>query len=100
MRIRTCWPSKMIYSSLIMSRDHEQAFSFLMGLSVSAEPWTLDDQQYLNGHVFYRRLKSKEVDLASSTASLRGLSAALIARFVADVPEEWQMFPRNGRMIM
>jgi hypothetical protein len=70
--------------------DHEQAFSFLLALSASAEPWTLDDQQYLTDHVFYRRLKSKEVDLKSFTASLGGLSAALVEGFVAEVPMEWK----------
>jgi hypothetical protein len=70
--------------------DHEQAFSFLLAVSASAEPWTLDDQQYLTDHVFYRRLKSKEIDLASFTASLGGLSAALVEEVVAEVPMEWK----------
>lgn len=79
--------------------DHETAFSFLLDLSPSRTPWTLDDQQYLIHHVFYRRLKSKPINLAGFTASLGGLSDALIAGIVADVPPEWNNdnLPKIGR---
>jgi hypothetical protein len=69
--------------------DHEMAFSFLVTLLPSATPWKLDDQQYLTGHVFYRRLKSKPIDVTGFTASLGGLSDALLEGIVADVPAEW-----------
>jgi hypothetical protein len=69
--------------------DHETAFSFLLDLFPSRTPWNLDDQQYLVEHVFYRRLKSKPIDLTRFAASLSGLSDALIAGIVADVPPEW-----------
>ena len=69
--------------------DHEMAFSFLMVLFPAATPWKLDDQHYLTDHVFYRKLKSKPIDLTGFTASLRGLSDALLEGIVADVPAEW-----------
>ena len=69
--------------------DHETAFSFLLALFPSPEPWKLADQQYLTDHVFYRKLKSKPIDLTGFTASLGGLSDALLAGIVADVPAEW-----------
>jgi len=69
--------------------DHETAFSFLLALLVSATPWKLDDHQYLTDHVFYKILKSKPIDLTGFTASLAGLSDALLAGIVADVPPEW-----------
>jgi hypothetical protein len=69
--------------------DHETAFSFLVTLLPSATPWKLDDQRYLADHVFYRRLKSKLIDLTGFTASLGGLSDAQLAGIVADVPAEW-----------
>jgi len=69
--------------------DHETAFSFLLALSPSRTPWKLDDQPYLTDHVFYRRLKSKPIELTRFTAFLGGLSDALIAGIVADVPPEW-----------
>ena len=69
--------------------DHEAAFSFLLALFPSATPWKLEDQQYLTNHVFYRKLRSKSIDLTGFTASLLGVSDALLAAIVADVPAEW-----------
>jgi hypothetical protein len=69
--------------------DHEMAFSFLLALLPSAMPWRLGDQQYLTDHVFYRKLKSKPIDLTGFTASLRGLSEPFLAGIAADVPAEW-----------
>jgi hypothetical protein len=69
--------------------DHETAFSFVVALFPSATPWKLDDQQYLTDHVFYRKLKSKPIDLTGFTASLGGLSDAVLEGIVADVPAEW-----------
>jgi hypothetical protein len=68
--------------------DHETAFSFLLALFPS-DPWSLDDQQYLSEHVFFRTLKSKGVDLTAFTNSLAGLSDVVLAEFLADVPSEW-----------
>jgi hypothetical protein len=69
--------------------DHEMAFSFVLALFPSATPWRLDDQQYFANHVFYRKLKSKPIDLTGFTASLGGLSDAILAGIVADFPFEW-----------
>ena len=69
--------------------DHETAFSFLLALFPSATPWKLADQQYLTDHVFYRKLKSKAIDLTGFTASVGGISDALLEGIVADVPAEW-----------
>ena len=65
------------------------AFSFVLALFPSATPWRLDDQQYFANHVFYRKLKSKTIDLTGFTASLGGLSDAILAGIVADLPSEW-----------
>jgi hypothetical protein len=69
--------------------DHETAFSFLLALFPSPTSWKLGDQQYLTHHVFYRKLKSKAINLSRFTASLSGLSDALLADIVAEVPAEW-----------
>jgi len=74
--------------------DHETAFSFLLALSPSATPWDLDDQPYLIDHVFYRRLKSKPIDLTGFTTSLSGLSDAALDGITEDVPAEWN----NGNL--
>jgi hypothetical protein len=69
--------------------DHEMAFSFLAAVLPSPTPWKVDQQQYLRDHVFYRRLKSKPLDLTGFTASLGGLSDGLLGGIRADVPAEW-----------
>jgi hypothetical protein len=69
--------------------DHEMAFSFLLVLFPSTTPWKLDDQPLLTDHVFFRKLKSKPIDLTGFTASLGGLSDGLLKEIVADVPAEW-----------
>jgi hypothetical protein len=69
--------------------DHETAFSFLAALISPTAPWKLADQGYLRDHVFYKRLRSKTIDLTGFTASLRSLSNLVIAGMVADVPDEW-----------
>ncbi|HWB86963.1 MAG TPA: HipA family kinase [Bryobacteraceae bacterium] len=69
--------------------DHEAAFSFLIALFPSATPWKLEDQQYLTNHVFYRKLKSKQIDLTGFTASLSRLSDGLLDEIVAEIPAEW-----------
>ncbi len=69
--------------------DHETAFSFLLAILPSEEPWKLNDQQYLTDHVFYRKLKSKPIDLTGFTAALGGLSEGILTGIVADVPGEW-----------
>ena len=82
--------------------DHEMAFSFVLALRPSATPWRLGDQQYLADHVFYRKLKSKPIDLTGFTASLRGLSELFLAGIAADVPAEWNnenVFKIEGHLL-
>jgi hypothetical protein len=69
--------------------DHEMAFSFLLALLPSANPWSLDDQRYLLEHVFFRALKSKAIDVTFFTNSLVGLTDALLSELAAEVPSEW-----------
>jgi hypothetical protein len=82
-------PNLLTSGDTVFIFDHETAFSFLLALLPSATPWKLDDQQYLTDHVFYRKLKSKPIDLTRFTASLGGLSGALLEGIVADLPAEW-----------
>jgi len=69
--------------------DHEQAFSFQLALAPSVTPWDLADQPYLANHVFYRRLRGREVHFAPFTESLQRLSPDTLAGLVADVPLGW-----------
>lgn len=44
----------------------------------------------MENHVFYRRLKSKEIDLADFEERLKSLTADVLAEIREEVPEEWQ----------
>lgn len=74
--------------------DHELAFSFVEDILPAESPWLLGGHRYLADHVFFKRLKSKEVDLAAFTASLAALPDIVLPRIVADVPPEW----KNGSL--
>lgn len=82
-------PNLFARGDTLLLFDHDAAFSFLLAVFPPATPWKLGDQQYLTDHVFFRRLKSKPVDLTRFTVSLAGLSEAVLAGIVADVPAEW-----------
>jgi hypothetical protein len=82
-------PNLLTRGDTIFVFDHETAFSFLLALVPSARPWKLEDQRYLTDHVFYRKLKSKPIDLKRFMLSLSGLSDGVLDGFVADVPAEW-----------
>jgi len=84
--------------------DHELAFSFLEAVLPSTTPWRLDDQLYLNEHLFYRQLKRKPIDLYGFTLALNSLPGALLEAILADVPLEWnnvglQKIERHLRMV-
>lgn len=55
----------------------------------SDTPWLLDEQRYLTDHVFYRKLKSKKIDLAEFTRRLATLMDTVWQDILEDVPGEW-----------
>lgn len=65
--------------------DHETAFSFLLDVLPTGEPWKLARTPYLSDHVFFHRLRGKVIDLERFESALAALDGGL----VADVPEEW-----------
>jgi hypothetical protein len=69
--------------------DHELAFSFIENILPSETPWRLDRCNYLTDHVFFKRLKRKEVDLTLFTTLLAALPEAALPAIMADVPPEW-----------
>jgi hypothetical protein len=70
--------------------DHETAFSFILDVLPQGKPWELERQPYLEKHVFYRRLKSKPIELERFTAALAGLSDEVLGRIRAELPPEWE----------
>jgi hypothetical protein len=69
--------------------DHETSFSFLFALSASLQPWNLEGQNYLQQHVFYSRLKSRELDFNEFRERLQTLTEPILTRIKNEVPEEW-----------
>lgn len=69
--------------------DHEAAFSFLLAIRPPNRPWEVDNERYLSKHVFYRRLKSKQIELEGFVANLMNLSEAKLEGIVGEFPAEW-----------
>jgi hypothetical protein len=69
--------------------DHELAFSFLRVVLPSSTPWIIDQDRYLEQHVFYRKLKAKPIELEGFTTKLAAMPDAFLDGLVAEVPPEW-----------
>lgn len=79
--------------------DHESAFSFLLAVLPSAEPWNIEREAYLQNHVFYKRLKSKPIEIEDFAAALASLSDDVMEAMVADVPAEWDNQERVAKIV-
>jgi hypothetical protein len=77
--------------------DHEMAFSFLFAIGSYLPPWDLRNETYLRGHVFFSRLKSKNLDLGHFKARLEALDDAEIVKINSEIPKEW-IGPVIGRI--
>ncbi len=82
-------PNLFVNGDSILIFDHEMAFSFLRAILPSAAPWKLEKETYLQEHVFYRKLKSKPIDLDGFIQNLSALSDTLLGSMMTDIPHEW-----------
>lgn len=69
--------------------DHELAFSFLSMIFSSETPWLLDREVYLPDHVFFRRLKGKDLDTSRFISKLAALPETILTSIMAELPTEW-----------
>jgi hypothetical protein len=69
--------------------DHESAFSFLLAIFASTEPWKLNTEGYLDDHVFARCLRHERLSI-DFAERLANLSQAALAGIAAQVPEGWK----------
>jgi hypothetical protein len=83
-------PNLLTQGDNIYVYDHETSFSFLLALLAAPEPWNIEGEAYLANHVFYKRLKSKEIDLADFEERLKALTVGVLAGIREELPEEWQ----------
>jgi len=81
-------PNLLTRGNEIFVLDHELAFSFLLDILASVEPWRLEGQRYLSDHVFYRALKSKVIDITGFTDTLAALPGPALDGILNDVPPE------------
>jgi hypothetical protein len=82
-------PNVFTRGDAMFAYDHEVAFSFLLDIRPSPTPWLLDREAYLDRHVFFARLKGKQIDLANFAKRLWLLTDDLLAAMRASVPESW-----------
>jgi hypothetical protein len=69
--------------------DHELAFSFIENIFPAEAPWRLGRSEYLTEHVFFSRLRRKEIDLTGFMDLLAALPDVSLPAILADVPAEW-----------
>jgi hypothetical protein len=82
-------PNIFMYGDSLLILDHELAFSFLLAIGGNLAPWNLERQDYLRRHVFYSRLKAKELDLSEFEVRLKKLTEAKMRSIKKDIPEDW-----------
>jgi HipA-like kinase len=71
--------------------DHELSFSFVLAVGISPQPWNLEDHDYLEHHVFYTRLRSRELDFTDFEDRLYSLTETALARIKTEIPKEWMV---------
>ena len=83
-------PNLFAQGDNIFVYDHEEtSFSFLVAVSPSDEPWNLERETYLTRHVFYSRLKGKQIDLGDFSHCLKALTPEALMTIREEVPPEW-----------
>jgi hypothetical protein len=82
-------PNLFSRGDTLLVYDHELAFSFLEDVLPQPAPWMLGNLRFLNDHVFFKRLKAKELDLVGFSSLLAALPDMALPSIMADVPPEW-----------
>jgi hypothetical protein len=85
-------PNLLVSGDDVYVYDHESAFSFLLAIVPGRTPWLLDDEVYLDRHVFFRKLKGRSRDTASFSefiARLKSLTEERLREVTLDIPKLW-----------
>lgn len=69
--------------------DHETSFSFLLDILPRGAAWNLETETYLSDHVFFKRLKVKEIDLADFEEKMSSLTDQKLEQIGGEIPPEW-----------
>jgi hypothetical protein len=70
--------------------DHEQAFSFLMGVIGWKPPWTGHGVEFLRKHVFFQQLTGIQHNFNRLTGALEALTDARLKEYIETIPNEWR----------
>jgi hypothetical protein len=70
--------------------DHEQAFSFLMGVIGWKPPWTAHGTEFLRDHVFYQQLLGIKLNFDRLSGAFEALTDARLKEYIDVVPNEWR----------
>ena len=70
--------------------DHEQAFSFLMGIIGWQPPWTGRGTEFCRNHVFFQQLTGIPHNFDRLSGALEALTDARLKEYVDAVPNEWR----------
>jgi hypothetical protein len=70
--------------------DHEQAFSFLMGVIGWQPPWTGQGNGFFRNHVFFQQLAGIPQNWDRLNGALEALTDARLQEYLDAVPNEWR----------
>lgn len=70
--------------------DHEQAFSFLMGVIGWQPPWTGQGSDFFRKHVFYQQLTGLAHNWDRLNGALEALTDTRLNEYLDAVPNEWR----------
>jgi hypothetical protein len=70
--------------------DHEQAFSFLMGVIGWKPPWMGHGTEFLRNHVFFQQLTGIQHNFNRLTGALEALTDARLKEYIETIPNEWR----------
>jgi hypothetical protein len=87
---RTGNPNLLWTNEEIFLYDHEQAFSFLMGVIGWQPPWTGGNTEFFRGHVFYQQLAGMRHSWDRLNGALGALTDARLTEYIEAVPVEWR----------
>ena len=70
--------------------DHEQAFSFLMGVIGWQPPWTGQGTEFFRNHIFFQDLAGTSPNWDRFNGALEALTEARLREYIEAVPIEWR----------
>lgn len=87
---RTDNPNCALHENHLLAYDFEMAFSFLLTVGATHEPWEVTKHGLAARHVMYPRLHRRNPSWATLLAALRALDANQLDALIGHLPASWQ----------